>query len=185
MELFDAINSRHSTRDYLPQAPSDAIIQALLDAAIHAPCAVNRQPWHFTVVTNRSLLDELSQRAKTHMTQKRPLDLPDHLYEKLADPQFHVFYHAPALILVSADQQGPWIEADCALAAENLMLAACAKGLGTCWIGLSQPFLASDEGRKALQIAPGVHPIAPIIVGEPRAPAPSSPRKPVSVNWIR
>jgi nitroreductase len=53
MDVFEAIHSRHSTRDYLPGAPSDATIQNLMDAAIRAPCAVKRQPWRFTVVANR------------------------------------------------------------------------------------------------------------------------------------
>jgi nitroreductase len=185
MEIFEAINSRHSMREYLPEAPSDALIECLLDAAIRAPCAVNRQPWHFTVVSNRPLLDEISQRAKAFMTQLRPLDLPEHLYEKLADPHFHVFYRAPTLIVVSANQQGPWIEADCALAAQNLMLAARAKGLGSCWIGLSQPYLATDDGRNALQISGNDYPVAPIVIGRPSRDAPPSQRKPVSVNWVR
>jgi nitroreductase len=81
------------------------------------------------------------------MTRSPPLDLPENLYEKFADPQFDVFYGVPTLIVISTNQQGPWVEADCALAAQNLMLAAHATGLGPCWIGLSQPFLATDEGE--------------------------------------
>jgi nitroreductase len=185
MDIFEAINSRHSTRDYLSEAPSDAIIETLLGAAMRAPCAVNRQPWHFTVVTNQSLLDEVSRRAKVYMTQMRPLDLPEHLYDKLADSRFNIFYHAPTLIVVSANQQGPWIEADCALAAQNLMLAAHAKDLGSCWIGLSQPYLATDDGRKVLQISATDYPIAPIVIGKPSRDAPPSQRKSVSVNWVR
>jgi nitroreductase len=184
MEISEAINSRHSTRDYFPEAPSEAIIESLMDAAIRAPSAVNRQPWHFSVVANRSLLDDISKRAKAYMTKMRPLELPESLYDKLADPQFHVFYHAPTLIVISATQQGPWIEADCALAAQNLMLAARAQGLGSCWIGLSQPFLATDDGRKALQISAADYPIAPIVVGKASHDAPPSPRNPVSVNWV-
>ncbi len=185
MDIFEAIKSRCSTRDYLPEAPSEATIQSLMDAAVRAPCAVNRQPWHFTVVANRLVLDEISERAKDYMTRTRPLDLPDHLYEKLADPRFNVFYGAPTLIVVSANQKGPWIEADCALAAQNLILAARGKGLGSCWIGLCQPFLTTDDGRKALEISASLYPIAPIIVGRPCREAAPSPREPVSVNWVR
>jgi hypothetical protein len=46
------------------------------------------------------------------------------VHGQLTDANFHIFYHAPALILISATAQGPWIVEDCALAAENLMLAA-------------------------------------------------------------
>jgi len=47
---------------------------------------------------------------------------------------------APLLIVISADAQRPWIVEDCALAAENLMLAAFDEGLGTCWIGFAQNY---------------------------------------------
>jgi nitroreductase len=65
------------------------------------------------------------------------------------------------------------------------MLAARAQGLGSCWIGLSQPFLATDDGRKALQISAADYPIAPIVVGKASRDAPPSPRNPASVNWVR
>lgn len=123
-----------------------------MSAAARAPCAFNRQAWRFTIIVNRILLDEISAGAKGYMTRTRPLELPETLYQKLADPDFHVFYRAPALIVISAAAPGPWIEADGALAAENLMLAAQAQGLGSCWIGLSQPFLATPEGRALAQL---------------------------------
>ena len=119
------------------------------------------------------------------MTKFRPLDLPDHLYQKLADPHFHVFYQAPVLIVISANQQGPWIETDCALAAQNLMLAAHANGLGSCWIGLSQPFLQTEEGRRLIQVTGADQPVAPIIVGKPQHQSPPSPRNPAVVSWVR
>jgi nitroreductase len=65
------------------------------------------------------------------------------------------------------------------------MLAAHANGLGSCWIGLSQPFLATQEGHKALQLSSTDHPMAPIVVGAPRSESPPSPRKSVVVNWLR
>jgi nitroreductase len=106
------------------------------------------------------------------------------LYEKLADPDFHIFYRAPALIVISAATQGPWIEADGALAAENLMLAAQAHGLGSCWIGLSQPFLATPEGRALAQLADDENPVAPIVVGRPAHAGAPTPRQPVVARWI-
>lgn len=184
MEILDAINLRHSTRDYLTETPSKAIIDGLLSAATRAPCAFNRQAWRFTAIVNRALLDELSAGAKSYMTRTRPLELPETLYQKLADPDFHVFYRAPALIVISAAAQGPWIEADGALAAENLMLAAQAQGLGSCWIGLSQPFLATPEGRALAQLPAEEIPIAPIVIGRPAQPGAPTPRQPPVARWI-
>ena len=70
----------------------------------------------------------------------------------LIGPGFHIFYHAPSLIVISASQTGPWALEDCSLAAENLMLAAHASGLGTCWIGFAQAWLETAEGKTALQL---------------------------------
>lgn len=184
MDVLEAIVTRRSVRDYLPDAPSRETIERLIEAATRAPSAVNRQPWSFSVVRDRALLDRISRDAKPHMTRARPLALPEHLYEKLADPAFHVFYHAPVLIVISADSREPWIAEDCALAAQNLMLVAHASGLGSCWIGLSQPYLATPQGKSAIRLSETELPLAPIILGHPRAPAPESPRKPPDIRWI-
>jgi len=66
----------------------------------------------------------------------------------LSDPNFHIFYHAPVLILISGTAESLWKAEDCALAAENLMLAAYVAGLGSCWIGFAQRFLNSPDGKK-------------------------------------
>ncbi len=149
-----------------------------------APSAVNRQDWVFTVVRDRALLDDVSSKAKAYMTAERPLQLPEQLYEKLADAKFHVFYRAPALIVVSGPAADPWGAEDCALAAENLMLAAHGLGLGSCWIGLSQPWLATAEGRRALALPDTHNPIAPIILGHASAPPAPVPRKTPDIRWI-
>lgn len=186
MDVFEAISARQSTRAYLPDPPPDETIAALIEAAIRAPCAVGRQAWRFTVIANRRRLGEIAEQAKGYMTAKRPLALPESLYDKLADPDFPLFYGAPVLIVIAATTTGPWIEADCALAAENLMLAATAKLMGSCWIGLSQPFLNTPEGRALAGLAPDAFAIAPIVVGFPReAPAAPSERRPPVVDWVK
>ena len=97
---------------------------------------------------------------------------------------FHIFYHAPTLILISASAQGPWIVEDCALAAENLMLAAFAVGLGTCWIGFAQGFLNTPAGKNELGLPIACVPVAPIIIGHPKAAPPPVPRKTPTVHSV-
>jgi nitroreductase len=184
MELMEAISGRRSVRDYFPQSPPQEALLRLIDAAIRAPNAVNRQPWFFAVVRDQALLDRISRDAKAYMTSVRPLALPEHLYEKLADPDFHVFYHAPALIVISAAAQEPWIVQDCALAAENLMLAAHGLGLGSCWIGLAQPWLETPQGKQAIGLPETHAPVAPIAIGRPKSPSPAVPREAPKIRWI-
>jgi len=185
MELNEAIFGRRSAREYTSQAVDEGTIGRLIDAAVHAPNAVNQQPWTFTVVRDQSVLDRISREAKSHMLATMPAGLhSDRFGSLLNDPDFHIFYHAPVLILISATGPGPWIVEDCALAAENLMLAAYAAGLGTCWIGFAQSFLNTPDGKNALGLAAAWVPVAPIIVGHPKAVPPPVPRKGPEIRWV-
>jgi nitroreductase len=72
----------------------------------------------------------------------------DHSRMRLSDPYFQVFYRAPVLILISAGAEGLWIVEDCALAAENLMLAAYATDLSAL-LGVLPPAAHSLTVRPA------------------------------------
>lgn len=185
MDWKELAYARRSIRDYTSAPVAHEMLRALIDAAIQAPSAMNEQAWSFCVIEDRALLSRISDAAKSHVLH----DLPEsganaHIRSMLKDPAFHIFYQAPALIIISSTTQGRWAAENCALAAENLMLAACAHGLGTCWIGFAQAWLATPSGRQALEIPAGAFPVAPIIVGHPKSIPPAVPRKAPHVRWI-
>ncbi len=185
MKLQDAILGRRSVREYTDEAVDEPTIRRLIAAAVLAPNAVNQQPWTFAIVRERNRLDRIARAAKAHMLGAMPAGLHSaHFQSVLGDPDFDIFHRAPALIVISASAPGPWIVEDCALAAQNLMLAAFADGLGTCWIGFSQSYLNTPEGKAALGIPEAWIPVAPIIVGRPKAPAPPVPRKEPEILWV-
>lgn len=185
MNIEEAIYGRRSMREYTAQSVDEQTIRHLIDVAMHAPNAVNQQPWTFTVVRNQNLLDRVSQGAKAYMLNTMG-DGPNaaRFRPRLSDPNFQIFYHAPVLVLISATAEGPWIVEDCALAAENLMLAAYGAGLGTCWIGFAQGFLNSPEGKSMLDIPSAHVPVAPIIVGHPRGRPEAVPRREPEIRWV-
>ena len=185
MELHEAILGRRSARAYTSEPVAEPVIRRLIDAAIRAPNAVNLQPWTFTVVRDQGALDRVSRDAKTHMLGTLAAGpQADHFRARLTDPEYQIFYHAPVLILISAIAPDRWIVEDCALAAENLMLAAYAEGLGTCWIGFAQGYLNTPDGKAALGLPDAWVPVAPLIVGHVAAkPAPVPRREPV-VRWV-
>jgi nitroreductase len=136
-------------------------------------------------VRDQSLLDRISLEAKSHMLATMAASQhSDHFRTLLATADFQIFYHAPVLILISAIAQGPWIVEDCSLAAENLMLAAYAAGLGSCWIGFAQSFLNTADGKRVLGLPSACVSIAPIIVGHSKAVPAPVPRKEPEIRWV-
>jgi len=184
MDLREAIYTRRAVREFTAEPVDERTLRLLIDAAIQAPSAVNQQPWAFCVVRDQAVLADISNKAKAHMLRTSPAALSHHFQELLSNPNFHIFYHAPALVLISSVAESPWAVEDCALAAENLMLAARAAGLGTCWIGFAQTWLGTPEGKAALNLPVACVPIAPIIVGHPKSLPPPVSRKEPDIRWI-
>lgn len=185
MNLKEAIYTRRAVRSYTNEPVDDETIRALIDAAIQAPSAVNQQPCTFCVVRNQSLLTRISHEAKAYMVKTTPIGLMSHHFSQiLNDANFDIFYHAPVLIVISTNADIPWATEDAALAAENMMLAARAANLGSCWIGFAQGWLCTPEGKAALNLPAGYKPRAPIIIGHPRTAPAATPRKAPEIHWI-
>jgi nitroreductase len=184
MDLKEAIYTRRAVREFTVEPVDDETLRQLIDAAVQAPSAVNQQPWSFCVIRDKALLARISNEAKAHMLRTSPAALSHHFQEFLNDPKFDIFYRAPALIVISSVVESPWTVENCALAAENLMLAARAAGLGTCWIGFAQTWLGTPEGKAALNLPAKYVPVAPIIVGHPKSAPSAVPRKEPEIRWI-
>jgi nitroreductase len=193
-EVLTAIMNRRAIRHYAGARVSADQVKTLLGAAVHAPTAMHMEPWAFVIVQEPSALKRLSDTAKKLMLAQ-PLG-DDHrllhhrdvssqkLRTMLSDQTFNIFYDATTLIVVCGKPLGSYVIADCWLAAQNLMLAAYALGLGTCPIGFAVPALNDSAIKKELSIPPEVTAVAPIIVGVPRGAISPVPRKdPEILSW--
>jgi nitroreductase len=184
MELMQAIRGRRAVRSYTArQIPRETIL-ALVDAAIAAPSAMNLQPWSFAIVQDVERLAGMSAAAKRFLLASPLSDLAlSSQRAALEDPAFDLFYGAPCLIVICARPPSRQASEDCCLAAQNLMLAAHASGLGSCWIGFARPWLEQPQIRASLGLLPDQIPVVPIIVGEPAMlPKPAARHRP-SVIW--
>jgi nitroreductase len=183
--LHVALYGRRSVREFTPQQVNRDSLQSLVDAAIQAPSAMNEQAWLFTIITNRPRLDGIARAAKAFMRVINAAD-PDSSQASslLHNDDFNIFYNAPALIVISAPAQKRWTVENCTLAAQNLMLAAHAEGLGSCWIGFAQSWLGTPEGKRAIELPEDFTPVAPIIVGYPKSRAPALPRSAPAIHWF-
>ncbi len=180
MDAMEAIYRRRAVRDYTPKKIDRTIIGILLDAAVHAPTAMHEEPWAFAVVQDKNILNRLSEDVKELLAAGTDPIHPlggSHATDIFTTPEFNVFYNAGTLIVVCGKPMGQSVVADCWLAAENLMLAACAKGLGTCPIGLAVTALNTPAWKKELGIPEEMTAFAPVIVGVPAGVTPPVPRK--------
>ena len=138
MEAMKAILTRRSTRDYKPDPVEEEKLDKILEAARQAPSGGNNQTNHFLVIRSREVIRQL-----VDMTEKAfaEMEADENTYASLrhsiaaSKKGGYVFcYNAPVLIVVANRRDYGNNIADCACAIENMMVAANALDLGSCWI---------------------------------------------------
>lgn len=148
--LFNSILQRKSIRRYKNQQVPDELVTSILKAAMSAPSACNQQPWHFIVIRDNNILNEIS---KIHSG-------------------FHTLKNSPLAILVCGEPQIAKLEfyweQDCSAATQNMLLAAKALGLGSVWLGIN-PRGGEDSERisEILSIPEHIKPFSIVSVGYP------------------
>lgn len=169
--VLQNIATRTSIRAYTSEPVSDADIETMLRAAMAAPSAMNRQPWEFVVLKDADTLKALAGKLK---------------YAKMLDK-------APLAIVVCAETmltlrdgtvvENMFWEHDASAAAENLLLAAHALGLGAVWTAASDPE-RSAAVKDALGIPGTVMPLCVIPIGHPaESPEPKDKWKPEKIHY--
>ena len=166
---IENIMTRTSIRKFEQQAVEAEKVEAMLRAAMAAPTAVNKQPWHFVVVTDKQVLSELAgQGGRGNMLR-----------------------NAPLAIVVCGDMskamqgkgQEYWIQ-DTSAATENLLLAAHALGLGAVWTGAYPMDDRYTHIQKVLGMPETVVPLNICIIGYPdEQPTPKDKWKPENVSY--
>lgn len=179
--ILDVIKQRRSSREFLPDQLKKAEWQTLLEAGMCAPFA-QAGSRHFTFIQNREVIFRLNKAAKETAII---MELPG-LSQLAQNPDFHCTYHAPSLILLSGKCDTISPEADCAAAAENILIAAEALGLGACWIYFTVLAFFSPDAealRAELKIPKEYRPLASIALGYRKGDAQDPPQnvQPVAI----
>lgn len=169
MNFSELIINRRSVRSFEKKSVPIGLIKAIVNDSILAPSAGNGQPWEFIVVTNRKLMDRISEEGKKNMLERiasNPEDFAKRYEKMLQKESFHIFYHAPAVIFILGESGLKNLYVDCALAASYLMMSATSKGLGTCWVNFAT-ILRDPEIRSELGLQDNHKIVAPIALGYP------------------
>ena len=150
--VLNNILERTSVRSYLDKSIEEDKIEKLLRAGMAAPTAVNKQPWHFVVVTDKSLLQKLAK----------------------ANPYAEMVARAPLAIVVCGDMTKAldgnarefWVQ-DCSAASENILLAATGLGLGAVWTGTYPSEERCAAVSEVLGLPETLIPLNTIVIGYP------------------
>ncbi len=166
MELLELIKSRRSIRRFSPTPIAKEMVEAILEAAMSAPSAVNKQPWHFLVIERRDLLDRIPEiHPHAKMVKEATLAIL-----VIGDPTLE---HAPGYHLL-----------DCAAAVQNALLAAHSMGLGAVWVGVQPRPERVEALRKMFAVPEHLVPFALIPMGYPAEELPPGQRyKAERVHW--
>lgn len=165
----ECIMTRVSVRAYTADKVSETQIEKMLRAGMAAPSAVNKQPWHFIVVTEKVQLDALAE----------------------VTPNAKMAAAAPLAIVVCGDMSKTlegeardfWIQ-DCSAATQNILLEAHALGLGAVWTGTWPALERCAAVAQVLDIPEGIVPFATIVIGHPAGEnKPKDKWNPRNVSW--
>ncbi|MFH2028902.1 MAG: nitroreductase family protein [Nanoarchaeota archaeon] len=199
-DVIDNIKARRSIRKYLDKRIPEDLIKEIVEAGRFAPSAHNSQPWRFVVIEDKDKIDELSNSVKDWFKKrmkfgkffgifnKKIKDEVKSAEKRASSDKDLFFYDAPLVILVCA-KDGKFIPQDCALAAENMMLAARSLGIGSCWIGFAD--LVVNQNRTFMDylgVPNDCKIMAHLIFGYPeKFPAQAFPRKEEAdvVKWLK
>lgn len=182
MDFLELCKSRRSTRRFSEAEVPAEIIEKIVEAGIWAPSGHNEQSWFFSVVRDKSLQETLNLKTKALMKES-PVSW---IAQKGADERFHLFYHAPAIIVVSGKISAYSAIIDCSAATQNMLLMAHALGIGGCWIGLINAYLNLPESKELLSIPEDYQGFYAIALGypEPEIIAKAPQRKPDVIRWL-
>lgn len=171
-DFFAVAGRQRACREFAPTAVTDADLARILDAAVHAPSAENKQPWEFVVVRDadtRAAIGELMARAWNARGREFSRDrLPPTLLAEVDRGATGGIAAAPVHVVVGADtERGLAVAAPESIypAVQNLMLAATALGLGTALTTIALGYAA--ELRALVGFPESVLPMAVVPVGHP------------------
>lgn len=149
---LENIMTRTSVRSYTSEPVSEENIETLLQAAMAAPTAGNKQPWRFVVVKERALLDTIAANFHTmKMASKAPLA---------------ILVCGDTTATFKGEGREYWVQ-DASAAMENLLLAAHAIDLGAVWCGVYPQLKRVDEFKKMFSLSDSIVPLGLAVIGHP------------------
>lgn len=175
MELFELMKHRRAIRRFEAKQIEEEALQQILEAGLYAPSAGGRQGVIFAVCQEQEVNRRL---GKIKRANSKPRMATGDSYVSREQPSIaddpnltNAFYDAPTVITMFAPKNFLFAAEDCAVAAENMMLAADALGIGSCYIGQGWTAFAAPYGQEILKkwdIRTDYYAVMQLLLGYPR-----------------
>ncbi len=166
MDIFNVINTRRSVRRFKDEPLPHEKIMELLQWSVTAASSTNSQPWGFVVIEGKETIEQLSDQVRADLKSLYSGDPSFHRYERwLENPDFNFFFRSHNLILIYGNSDIRFYRESCTLAVSNLMLAAHAMGIGSCWIGFAFHTCNAPEFKRQWQVPPNYELVAVLTLG--------------------
>ena len=177
MDVFEVIRNRKSVRAYQDKEVEPEKLKTIVEAGNMAAGTPTTGPRHFMVITRQDLIRQISDGAKEVMRQSGI----ERAVQVANNPAYDPVFHAPAVIIVSVNADLPPMMAtvaaeNAAAAGENMLLAATALGLGSCYVGSPAMAFNLPDVRKAAGLPDGLKPVCAILIGYGKTNTPHAPR---------
>jgi len=179
--VIEAINKRRSVRGYDPKPIPRDVLSTIIEAGNQAPSTMGKlkgvlrfQPWRFVVVEDPEFRQRLVQTAlpiwKKMTAGMKDMDPEIYekvmtLYEAMPEPKDMIYHSAPVILFVIGPSGN---SVSCALACENIMLAAASLGLGSCYVGFGAMVKGDADVVEALELTDDERIYGPILLGYPK-----------------
>ena len=163
-ETLKHINERYTCRDFKETQLMPQQIDELVKAALSAPSAMNLQPWHIIMVTDKKLIDELDEEGMRIIGEWEDKST----FERFKERGGKLFYNAPCLVIILSDGS-TWGTLDCGILCENMVIAAESMGLGSCIVGMAGVPLSgpkAEEYKKIFRFPEGYTFAIAVLAGE-------------------
>ena len=171
-QVIESMLSRRSVRSFVDKPIDEKDLDTILECGLFAANGRGLQSAMMVLVKDKEVIQELSK-----------------MNAEVMGVTFNPYYDAPTYILVFVPADAPNGVQDASLVMENMMLAAHAQGLGSCWIHREREIFATEEGKKMMQewgLPEGLIGIAALALGYPNGnPSPAKPRKEGYTRVIR
>lgn len=174
-DVLETIMHRRAIRRFGPKQIEENALQQILQAGLYAPSAGGRQGVIFAVCQDKAVNERLGKikRANSHFRMSTATSFVSHEQPSIVDDAklTNAFYDAPTVITMFAPKNFLFSAEDCAAAAENMMLAADALGIGSCYIGQGWTAFADPYGQQILRqwsIPNDRYAVMQLLLGYPR-----------------